>query len=134
MPNLGRGPQFYTRDNDSDNKADLIDLKSTGATRIYEGSASFLVSPIAVAIEVVESDSASNNPVISVGTNNPDYDDLVEAFAVSLVEGTTVVIPLNVTRLLPASTDIYVNVLRAASGTTLTAVVSVNLLTSQIEP
>lgn len=110
------------------NQPDVIDLTTPGATKIWDGSFAGVGEVFAFRDFVVitkESDSATVNPVISIGTNSPNYDNIVEAFAVSLVEGRMDVIPVrDMGVVAPADTDVYMNVKQAGTATALTGFVA----------
>lgn len=110
------------------NQPDSIDLTTPGAVKLWDGSFAGVGEVFAFRDFVViteESDTATTHPVISIGTNNPNYDNIVEAYAVSLVEGRADVVPVRDPRVVAApDTDIYVNVKQEATAVTLTAYVA----------
>lgn len=109
------------------NQPDSIDLTSTGATKIWDGTLSGTGEVFAfrdIVVIVTDSDSATTNPVISVGTNNPNYDNLVEAYAVSLVEGRADFVSIRDPRVAAPDTDVYVNVKRSGSASSLEAIIA----------
>lgn len=110
------------------NKPDPIDLTAGGAVKIWDGSLSGAGDIFAfrdLVVIVTDSDSATVHPVISIGTNNPNYDNIVEAYAVSLVEGRADFVPVRDPRVVAAAdTDVYVNVKRTATASSLKALVA----------
>jgi len=103
-----------------------IDGKSVANTKIFDESdlpSGNHISPIFVTVETYTADSISMTAIFSIGTNSPNYDNILAAHAVKPVAGLVEMFPLQDAQMIDAETDVYARVQRAASGTDLTFVV-----------
>ena len=102
-----------------------MDGTSTGTAELssFGANPDHILSPIAMIVETIEADTVSETAVISMGTNSPDYDNIVKAYAVNPVAGTVVSVPLGVAPLIfnnNTAFSLYARVRHAATATDLT--------------
>lgn len=108
-----------------------IDGKTVANTKIFDESdlpSGNHISPVFVTVETYAADSISLTAIFSVGTNSPNYDNILAAHAVKPVAGLAELVPLQNAQMIDSETDVYVRVQRAASGTELTFVVGMGRL------
>lgn len=106
-----------------------IDLTSAGATAILDDGIGQHIVVLAARIDVLDIDDLVTPPVISIGTNSPDYNNILKDYAVTTEENKShlLMLPCEDLPLLVAVDDVYVNVKVPADATTFSAIVSVGL-------
>jgi hypothetical protein len=104
-----------------------IDCTSTGATKIFEGGNDLFICPLFLSFETLEVDSVTETAIVSVGTNYPNYDNMLRAHGIKPEALALETIQLPSTFSFEGPVDIYVNVVRAASGTALTLIPAMGL-------
>lgn len=97
-----------------------IDGTSVASTTIYSPGGGLSVSPIFLTFETVNVDAVTLTAIVSVGTNNPDYDNILFAHGIKPVEGAMETVQLPSAQSFSGGVDVKVKVVRAASGTDLT--------------
>lgn len=98
-----------------------VDMKSTGVTLLYTTPADkgdFIITEIVAIPNNVT--GTGTQPIINLGTNSATYDDILNGQTLAMVNNNKSESLLGTGEFLiiPASTDIYVNVTTAATGYT----------------
>ena len=104
-------------------QADPIDGTSTGSTLIVEDAGNVHLSPVLLTFETISVDSVTETAIVSVGTNYPNYDDILLARGINPVEGVIETVFLPSSLIFNTKPEVYVRVVRAATGSDLTFVV-----------
>jgi len=106
-----------------------IDGTTPGSTKIFQVLASNShLSPFLLTFETFDVDSIAETAIVSIGTNSPDYDNILAAYPINTNALTVESHALKSAPIFVNETDIYTRVVRAANGTTLTFVVGVGYL------
>lgn len=104
-----------------------IDGTVTGSTVIYSVG-SLYVSPMFLTFETISSDSITETAIVSIGTNSPNYDDILSGHGLQIAEGAMETVQLPISRSFQGPLDVYVRVVREATGTEFTFTAGIGYL------
>ncbi len=105
-----------------------IDGKTTGSTEIDTTSASLRFVPMFIQIEPTTATAVVVPSSISIGTNSPNYNDILAITALTGLTSSNIMLQLTPAALsssLAASTGVFVKVTTGATATTFTLRVSI---------
>lgn len=118
---------FYTKAS-MGGTPDPLDLTSEGSVAIVDEGIGQHIVVLGVRIDVKTVDSLVTPPVISIGTNSANYDNIMKDYAITTPEGSSKLIILtDDLPLLVSADDIYVNVKIPADAVAFDAIVCVAL-------
>jgi hypothetical protein len=86
------------------------------------------VSPLFATFETLVADTVTETAIISIGTNYPDYDNILPGYGVCLVQGSVETVPIQRSQMVNDSTDIYARVVRVATASDMQVMIGLGFM------